>query len=72
LHPTTVAVLRGPLVYVELNPRPEQAALGQLEKQKAVPSTPGAFVEQAEGRARVNVPLYAVQEESYTTYFEKS
>jgi hypothetical protein len=29
-------------------------------------------VAQAEGSDRVHVPLYAVEEESYTTYFEKS
>jgi hypothetical protein len=72
LHPKTVAVLRGPLVYVELNPRPGPAALGHLEKQTAVAGAPGAFVAQAEGSDRVHVPLYAVEEESYTTYFEKS
>jgi DUF1680 family protein len=72
LHPKTVAVLRGPLVYVELNPAPGLAALGRLQKQEAIAGAPGMFVEQAAGRDRVHVPLYAVQEESYTTYFEKA
>jgi len=72
LHPDTVAVLRGPLVYVELNPAPGTAALGRLERQRPIAGTMGTFVEHAEGRDRVHLPLYSVQEESYTTYFEKS
>ena len=72
LHPDTVAVLRGPLVFVELNPAPEMAALGRLERQRPIAGTAGMFVEHADGRDRVLVPLYSVQEESYTTYFEKS
>jgi DUF1680 family protein len=72
LHPDTVAVLRGPLVYVELNPTPGRTALGHLDRQRPIGGTAGMFVEHEEGRDRVHVPLYSVQEESYTTYFEKS
>jgi len=72
LHPETVAVLRGPLMYVELNPAPGPAALGQLERQVPLAASSGMFVEHTNGRDRVHAPLHLVGEESYTTYFDKS
>lgn len=72
LHPETVAVLRGPLLYVDLNPVPGEARLGQLDGRKPVEGIPGVFVARGAGRESVHAPLYFVHEESYTTYFEKS
>jgi uncharacterized protein len=72
LHMETVAVLRGPLLYVELNPGPGQTRLGQLERRKLLEGNPGIFVERNAGRERIHAPFYFVRDESYTTYFEKS
>jgi DUF1680 family protein len=72
LHPKTVAVMRGPLLYVELNPAPGQIRLGSLDARKPVNGIPGVFGSHVEGRQSVHVPFYFVHEESYTTYFEKS
>jgi DUF1680 family protein len=69
LHPGTAAILRGPLLYVELNPRAGDAKLASLDALHAVDGMRGVFVERA--TTRVHVPFYSVQNESYTTYFEK-
>ena len=71
LHPSTVAVLRGPLLYVQLNPRQEQAKLGGLESRKPMEGGSGLFVERHGGRENVHAPIYTVRDERYTTYFEK-
>lgn len=67
LHPHTVAVLRGPVVYAELNPKQEQAAL-DAEAWKPMAGASG-FYSAAE---RTFAPFYAVGGESYTMYFEES
>ena len=72
LHPETVAVLRGPLVYVELNPRSLGLRLVPLDRLKSLPGASGIYhADDAEGD-RVFAPLYLVGQESYTTYFQKS
>ena len=72
LHPEMVAVLRGPLLYVELNPAPGQARLAQLNRLQPVAETQGLFYAHAAGRECVYAPFHFVRQESYTTYFEKS
>jgi DUF1680 family protein len=72
LHPETVAVLRGPLVYVELNPSLGKATLGSFDGRRPREGSSGVFVARAQGRERVHAPLYFVRNETYTTYFEKS
>jgi DUF1680 family protein len=72
LHPQTVAALRGPLLYVELNPVEGNARLGALEGRQPAPGVPGLFREHVAGRERLHLPFYAVRDESYTTYFENS
>lgn len=72
LHPEVVALIRGPVQYVALNP-PEQPGKDRLTlpaglKQLAAQS----FVENYAGNQIVFVPLYQVQNESYTTYFNKA
>jgi DUF1680 family protein len=71
-HPNTVAVMRGPLLYVELNPSAGAAKLGSLSGRKPTDGIPGAFAEHTGGQEIVHVPFYFVHDESYTTYFEKS
>jgi hypothetical protein len=72
LHPGTVAILRGPLLYVEINPGEGEQRMAGLDALRPVEGTQGMFLEQATGRQRVHAPFYFVREESYTTYFEKS
>jgi DUF1680 family protein len=72
LHKEIVAVLRGPLVYVELNPSQGRSTLGKPDGRRPLDGAAGVFVERAAGRERVHAPLYFVRNESYTTYFEKS
>ncbi|MDE3162495.1 MAG: glycoside hydrolase family 127 protein [Acidobacteriota bacterium] len=71
-HPETVALLRGPLVYVELNPRAERLALIPLDRIQSMPGASGLLAASTTGENRVFAPLYFVQQESYTTYFQKS
>lgn len=69
LHLTTVALMRGPVQYVALNPTK------QLSKDRlTLPSSlkqvaPQAFVENYAGQQIVFVPLHQVQNETYTSYF---
>ncbi|MDR3793455.1 MAG: glycoside hydrolase family 127 protein [Terracidiphilus sp.] len=69
LHPNTVALMRGPLLYVQLNPPTGSERLANLDALRALDKTSGVFAEQK--NARVHVPFYFVQNETYTTYFEK-
>jgi DUF1680 family protein len=70
-HPETVALLRGPLVYVELNPRAEQLALVPLDRIQSMLGVSGLLAASTAGENRVFAPLYFVQQESYTTYFQR-
>jgi DUF1680 family protein len=65
LHPETVAMLRGPLVYVELNPAPGASRAAPLATIRPLAGTDGAF----SAHDRVLVPLHLVGNETYTTYF---
>jgi len=69
LHPNTVALLRGPLLYVQLNPPTGAERLANLDALRPLDKTSGLFAGQK--NARVHVPFYFVQNETYTTYFEK-
>lgn len=72
LHPETVALMRGPVQYVALNPTVE------LSKDRlALPSGlkqigPQAYVENYAGNQIVFIPLHHIQSETYTTYFSKA
>jgi len=72
LHPETVAVLRGPLLYVEVNPALGPAQLTPLDELQPMAGKRGVVCSHRVGRQRVHAPLYFVREESYTTYFKKS
>lgn len=72
LHLETVAMLRGPLVYVQLNPPPGEARLADLGALRSVIDAGEFSVSVAAGRESAYAPLYFVRDESYTTYFVKS
>ena len=72
LHPNTVALMHGPLMYVEITPAPGQAKLAPADKLRPVSGSNGLYCQNASGRMRVHAPIYFVRNESYTTYFQKS
>ncbi len=72
LHPGIVALMRGPVQYVALNPTTELSS-----ERLALPAGlkqigPQSFVENYAGTQVVFVPLYRVQNETYTSYFSKA
>jgi hypothetical protein len=75
-HPKTVALMRGPLMYVSSNPWIKLPASNELEHLSPVPvakntdwfELPG--VRSTDARAYF-MPYYTVQDESYTTYLER-
>lgn len=70
-HPQTVALLHGPLVYVEINPSRGGSVLPAAEKLHATPGASGLYSARQAERACVYAPLYWVRNETYTTYFNK-
>jgi DUF1680 family protein len=71
-HPETVALMRGPVQYVALNPTQE---LGKepLTLPASLKSVgPQSFIENYSGRQIVFVPLHHIQNETYTSYFSKA
>lgn len=72
LHPETVAVLRGPLVYVALNPATATVQLAGVDSWQPLAESAVIFRAKNAGRDQIFVPLYFVGDESYTTYFQKS
>lgn len=70
LHPETATLLRGPLVYVEMNPAEVPAKLPRPDALQA--AEPGTFAAQGEGRTRRFAPFYFVRDETYTMYSERS
>jgi DUF1680 family protein len=72
LHPNTIALLRGPLVYVEMNPADGTAKLPHSEALLTTDQMPGTFVAQSALQTRLFAPFYFVQDENYTMYAELS
>lgn len=66
LHPETVALLRGPLVYVERNPAAPEAAHANPETLRPAAEAPGVF--SSPSGNRTYAPFYRVRDESYTMY----
>lgn len=66
LHSDTVAILRGPLVYVEQSPAAPEAAHASPEDLRPAPEAPGVFSSHAGNRTYA--PFYRVRDESYTMY----
>jgi len=68
-NPTTVALMRGPLQYVALNP-PNDFGNARLPLPSGLKQiAPQAFVEDYSGRQIVFVPLHQVGNQAYTSYF---
>lgn len=70
LHQNTVALMRGALVYVELNPADGQVALARVDGLRPLAGSRGLYCARSGGNVRVYAPLYFVRNENYTTYFE--
>jgi hypothetical protein len=68
LHTETVALLRGPLVYVERNPADVEAAHANPEALRPASGTPGVFSSPAGKATRTYAPFYLVRDEAYTMY----
>jgi hypothetical protein len=68
LHPETVALLRGPLVYVEKNPVDVDAAHANPESLRPTSEAPGVFSSHTGNRSRTYAPFYFVRDEAYTMY----
>ncbi|WP_229668623.1 beta-L-arabinofuranosidase domain-containing protein [Edaphobacter acidisoli] len=71
-HPETVALMRGPVQYVALNPPgdlpQDRLPLPSSLKQAA----PEVFTENYSGRKLIFVPIYRIQNETYTAYFTRA
>jgi len=67
LHERTVAVLRGPLVYVELNPANRSPRLNPA----ALHSAAGGSAAAGDGSRRF-APFFQVREQSYAMYFDQA
>jgi len=72
LHPETVAILRGPLVYVEKNPDPGNEKHASLDALRPVAENLGVFEAHAGAQSRTYVPFYFVGDEPYTMYSQPS
>lgn len=72
LHPDTAAVMRGPLLFVEINPPPGTSRMGSLDRLRPLAGAAGFFCVRTATRESVYAPIYAVREESYTTYIQTS
>ncbi|MHB1020835.1 MAG: beta-L-arabinofuranosidase domain-containing protein [Acidobacteriaceae bacterium] len=69
LHPETVALMRGPVMYVALNPWDELAKSAMALPEGLEPVASQTYVRKVADREVVFVPFYSLQTESYTTYF---
>jgi DUF1680 family protein len=68
LHAETVALLRGPLVYVEKNPSDVEAAHANPESLRLTSESPGVFSSHSGSHNRTYAPFYLVRDEPYTMY----
>ena len=76
LHLTTVALMRGPIQYVALNPQHDLSQT-PLARSMQLPIglkqiAPQAFVENYAGSQIMFVPLHQVRDQTYTSYFSVS
>jgi hypothetical protein len=68
LHPETVALLRGPLVYVEKNPADGEAPHANPAALRVTSEAPEVFSSPTGSRNRTYAPFYLVRDEAYTMY----
>ena len=64
--------MRGPLMYVEVNPGAESSKLAPLDGLRPVDEGPGTFLAGDAGQQHVHAPFCKVHDESYGTYFEEA
>ncbi len=69
LHPETVALMRGPVMFVALNPWDDLARTRVALPDGLRQAGRQTYVRQVAERDLVFVPFYTVQNESYSTYF---
>jgi hypothetical protein len=70
LHPETLSLMRGPLVYVERDPDASDRKHVNQDALQPVAGSPGAFAAQAGAGSRSYVPFYFIRDERYTMYAE--
>ena len=71
-HPNTVALMRGPVQYVALNPPPGLTNDRLPLPASLKPSGQQTFVENYQGTQLIFVPLHTIQNQTYTSYFTKA
>lgn len=71
-HPNTVALMRGPMQYVALDPPPDLTNDRLPLPGSLKPSGPQIFVENYQGTQLIFVPLHTIQNQTYTSYFTKA
>lgn len=71
-HPEAVALMRGPVEYVALDLTAEGSRSPMKLPSGLRPAGKQIFVEDLAGRQTVFVPLFQVQNETYTTYFSRA
>jgi len=71
-NPNTVALMRGPVQYVAIEASNERANARRLLPASLKLIAPQVFVQDDSGRQTVFVPLRAIVNETYTSYFSKA
>jgi uncharacterized protein len=71
-HPNTVALMRGPLMVVALDPQITLTSRDQAPAFKPVPFAAQTFEMPGSSATIRFAPFYTVGDQSYTTYFEKA
>jgi uncharacterized protein len=72
LHENTIAILRGPLLYVERKPQPGGSMLPQIGRLSLSQDAKENYVAAERGESRLFAPFYRVRDETYTTYFDRA
>jgi len=72
LHAETAAIVRGPLVYVELNPAEGESNHADPDALQPATDAPGVFSVRTGARTRVYAPFYFVRDEEYAMYSRRS
>ena len=71
LHPESVALMRGALVYVEPNPASSEIAHAKSKALRPIAEKPGVFSAQSGNHIRAYAPFYFVRDEAYTMYAQR-
>jgi hypothetical protein len=71
-HPETVALMRGPVQYVVIEPEKSAPSSRRVLPSNPKRVGPATFVENDAGRQLVLIPLYAIVNETYSAYFTKA